>query len=219
MTDPNTPAPNTPQSAPEPPAPEAAAIDYGRVEAYFAELRAQQSLMMGALAGLAAALVGAAAWGGVTYLTNYKIGFVAIGVGFIVGYAVRIAGKGLDPIFGVVGAVLAGVGCLLGNVFMGCAVLSSTFQIPFFQLLSNLTLSFVIELIKATFSPMDLVFYAIALYEGYQFSFRQVTSEEIAAVLYAQDFAAKPTGGPGFGPGPGGPGPGFGPGPGGPKGW
>jgi hypothetical protein len=35
---------------------------------------------------------------------------------------------------------------------------------------------------KATFQPMDVVFYLIGLYEGYQFSFRQLTDEEIMSV-------------------------------------
>jgi hypothetical protein len=35
----------------------------------------------------------------------------------------------------------------------------------------------------ATFSPMDLLFYGIAIYEGYKFSFRQLTDEDMARVL------------------------------------
>jgi hypothetical protein len=36
---------------------------------------------------------------------------------------------------------------------------------------------------KAFFSPMDLVFYAIAVYEGYKLSFRQVTQDELSEML------------------------------------
>jgi hypothetical protein len=36
------------------------------------------------------------------------------------------------------------------------------------------------ELLVATFSPMDLLFYGIAVYEGYHLSFRQVTDQELA---------------------------------------
>jgi hypothetical protein len=34
-----------------------------------------------------------------------------------------------------------------------------------------------------TFSPMDLVFYGIAVYEGFKLSFRKVTHEEIQAAI------------------------------------
>ncbi len=81
-------------------------------------LRSDQNLVVGALAGLAAALVGAAIWAVVTALTQYQIGFMAIGVGFLVGFAVRAAGRGVDPVFGVVGAALALLGCVLGNLLM-----------------------------------------------------------------------------------------------------
>ena len=35
---------------------------------------------------------------------------------------------------------------------------------------------------KVMFSPIDLLFYAVGVYEGYKFSFRQLTEEEIASV-------------------------------------
>jgi hypothetical protein len=33
----------------------------------------------------------------------------------------------------------------------------------------------------ANFSPIDLLFYGIAIYEGYKLSFRQVTEDELRA--------------------------------------
>ncbi|MBN2684554.1 MAG: hypothetical protein JXR40_04700 [Pontiellaceae bacterium] len=46
--------------------------------------------------------------------------------------------------------------------------------LPFFQVVFRLLAqpSSVIEVMKLTFSPMDLLFYGIALYEGYKFSFK-----------------------------------------------
>jgi len=35
---------------------------------------------------------------------------------------------------------------------------------------------------KETFSPIDLLFYGIAIYEGYKLAVRQVTDEEMASV-------------------------------------
>jgi hypothetical protein len=35
----------------------------------------------------------------------------------------------------------------------------------------------------AFFSPMDLLFYGIATYEGYQLSFRQLSPEELEGML------------------------------------
>src|SRR5438270_13589107 len=82
----------------------------------YQELRSEQNLPIGLLAGIFAALIGAIAWAIVTVTTEYQIGYMAIAVGFIVGYAVRL-GKGLDKIFGISGAILALFGCILGNIF------------------------------------------------------------------------------------------------------
>jgi hypothetical protein len=40
----------------------------------------------------------------------------------------------------------------------------------YFDVLSKLDLSIAIRIMTATFSPMDLLFYAIGIYEGYRFS-------------------------------------------------
>jgi hypothetical protein len=41
----------------------------------------------------------------------------------------------------------------------------------------------VVELLKDTFEPMDVLFYGIAVYEGYRFSFHEVSEPEIAALV------------------------------------
>lgn len=39
--------------------------------------------------------------------------------------------------------------------------------------------SYLLDLMTETFSIMDLVFYGIAIYEGYRFSFRLITEKSI----------------------------------------
>lgn len=78
----------------------------------FEQLDYEQNLPMGVVAGLIGALVGAALWAWITVLTDAQIGWMAIAVGFLVGLAVRIFGKGLDKVFGIVGAVLSLLGCV-----------------------------------------------------------------------------------------------------------
>ena len=68
---------------------------------------------MAALAGLAAAFVGAIAWAIVTVTTKYQLGIMAIAVGLLVGLALRLGNGG--KAFGILGACLALFGCVLGN--------------------------------------------------------------------------------------------------------
>ena len=155
-------------------------LSAAQVQLALQALRSEQNLVVGALAGLAAALVGAAIWAVITALTQYQIGFMAIGVGFLVGFAVRAAGKGIDPVFGVVGAAFALLGCVLGNLLMVLYFLADKEQMPFLELLSRLDLELVRRVMAATFDVMDVVFYGIAMYCGYKYAFRQVTKDQLA---------------------------------------
>ncbi len=159
-----------------------AKINPERLEELLREKRAAQNMQAAVLAGLAAALVGAAAWAVVTVATQYQIGWMAVGVGFLVGFAVRRAGKGVEPKFGYVGAGLALLGCLAGNLFSTVGFAAAETHVGFFTLLGKLDPSTIVELLKATFSPIDLLFYGIAVYEGYRFSFQTLTKEEAASL-------------------------------------
>ena len=156
-------------------------FDAAHVEHAIEQFRGEQNIAMGVAAGAVAAILGAAAWAVVTVLTKYQIGWMAVGVGFLVGIAVRTFGKGLDRIFGIIGAVLALLGCALGNLLAVCGMIAAEQELAFGDVVSQLNLERINELMVATFSPMDLLFYGIAVYEGYKLSFRQLTQQDIAA--------------------------------------
>lgn len=157
----------------------APAINESKLQDFIARLRTEQRLMMGVFGGLGAALVGAAVWTVVTVLTHFQIGWMAVGVGFLVGMAIRQFGKGIDKIFGVIGASLALVGCVLGNLFSGCEFLAEDQKVSFFDVVGVLTPQLAADILAVTFHPMDLLFYGIAIYEGYKFSFRTITRDEL----------------------------------------
>src|SRR5438046_4554102 len=129
-----------------------------------------ENLPMGFMAGLVAAAVGAGLWALVTIVTGFQIGWMAVGVGFLVGWAVRIAGKGTHRAFGIMGALLALGGCAVGNLLTIVVIAARHFEIPLVAVFSRLTPDVVVQLMGATFSPMDLLFYGIAIYEGSRFS-------------------------------------------------
>jgi len=145
----------------------------------YEQLRAEQSLVIAFLAGLSAAVVGALAWAAVTVSTEFQIGYMAVAVGFIVGFAVRL-GKGIDKTFGILGAVLSLLGCVLGNVFSIVGFIMNQEDLGLMETLSRINYGKIPELMLANFSVMDLVFYAIAVYEGYRFSFRRLTTEDVS---------------------------------------
>jgi hypothetical protein len=72
-------------------------------------------LGLGIIGGGTGGLLGAIVWAAVTYYTEYQIGWMAVGVGFLVGYGVSKLGKGFDRVFGVAGGLIALVSVTLGN--------------------------------------------------------------------------------------------------------
>jgi hypothetical protein len=130
----------------------------------------QSSLARGAIGGAAAALGGAILWAVITVATEFQIGWMAVGVGFLVGFAVRAMGKGSSAVFGVAGAVLALLGCLGGNYLSVVGFIAKAESVGYFQALGAIPLSQIPTLMAETFSAMDLLFYGIAIYEGFKLS-------------------------------------------------
>ncbi len=154
-------------------------IDQAMIQIAVENMKSEQNLLGGAIAGLVAAVAGAMIWAGVTVLTGYQIGWMAVGVGFIVGLANQKVGRGIDPIFGYIGAIIAFLGCILGNLLTIVHFLSIEVELGYFEVLSRLTPDIIIEVMTATFSPMDILFYGLAIYEGYKLSFRKITQNDL----------------------------------------
>lgn len=154
-------------------------IDEDKLQRYLEELRREENFMAAIFAGIISAIVSAILWAVITVSTGYQIGYVALAVGFIVGVTVRVVGKGMTKKFGILGALCALAGCVLGNILSVIGILAGQAEMGFFDVFSQVPISAFPSILIDTFSGMDLFFYAIALYEGYQFSFRGISEEEI----------------------------------------
>jgi hypothetical protein len=145
-------------------------LDPVKFQAWQRQVESEQNLSLAVMGGAVAALIGAALWAAITVFTQFQIGWMAIGVGFLVGFAVRWLGKGIGLSFGIAGAVLSLLGCLLGNLMSACGFVALKKAVPLMMILKPALLkpALAFELLKAAFHPMDILFYAIAVYEGYK---------------------------------------------------
>ena len=129
------------------------------------------------IAGLGAAVVGAVLWALITVTTKYQIGFMAVGVGLLVGWTVQRTGRSGAPVLGVLGAALALGGCPLGDLLSAAPFIAEGKGVPLMsavgEVLTNPSLD--VAILTATFDVMQIVFYAIAIYEGYKFARRPVS--------------------------------------------
>jgi hypothetical protein len=156
-------------------------IDADKLLRFNERLHMEQNLPLGILAGLVAALVGAILWAVITVATQFQIGYMAVAIGLMVGFSVRFAGKGMDQPFGISGAVLAFLGCVLGNWLSTVGFIAEAEAMSYVDVLFGIDYSLFPTIMAETFSPMDILFYGLAIYEGYKFSFREVTEEEVLA--------------------------------------
>lgn len=155
-------------------------LDPLKVQQFEATLQRDQNLPLALLAGAVAAVVGASLWAAITLLIDFQMGWMAVAIGFLVGWAVRTFGKGLKPVFGYLSAALALVGCLLGNLGMMGVLIAHQDGVTVLDVVLFLALNpaLDLELLGATFSPIDLLFYGLALYYGYKTAFRRITAAE-----------------------------------------
>lgn len=133
------------------------------------QLDNESNLLMGLIGGAVAMLVSAIAWGALTYFTNYQIGYAAVGVGFLVGLAVKYFGRGKTMIYGISSALLALLGTMLGNLIFYSGVIAKEEAVPFltvfFYFLTAPT--DLVGLFAAAFNFMDILFYGLAAYVGF----------------------------------------------------
>ena len=130
-------------------------------------------VLSGTVAAIAGALAGAIVWAVITSSTGWQIGYMALGVGLLAGYGMRLAGAG-ERSGGIIAALVALAGCVVGNWLTVAIEASKEYHQPLTTVLLGLAANpaFSMKLLQIGFTPMDLVFYAIAAYAGYRTAIR-----------------------------------------------
>ncbi|GAA0605654.1 hypothetical protein [Streptomyces crystallinus] len=125
----------------------------------------RDNLAGGLVVAIVAAVVSAVAYGALVGATEHQIGYAAIGVGFLIGWASGKVG-GRNPALPVLSAVLA-LGAVYAGQLVGEAVLGSK-QLPVStsELLFE-HLSLVNEAWKADADAMTFLFFAIAAFAAF----------------------------------------------------
>jgi len=156
-------------------------VDKEQLERYLSDLDDQQNLLTGLVGGISWMIVGASMWTMAAALTGTTASYMAVPLGFLVGFGVRITGRGLRSRFSVLGAALVIVGCLIGH---GMAATLLEVQMNRQELWSQLGTMFANPLeiasrVGAYFHAIDLLFYGLALYQGTCFSLKRIREEDL----------------------------------------
>ncbi len=140
------------------------------------------SLLPALAAGLVAALVGGIAWGLIVKISDYEVGIVAWGIGFIAGTAVVLATRGAKgPRLQMIAVLSALVGILLGKYLSYAFVVQEEARSvgESIGVLSGDMFSFFREDLDAVFSLFDLLWVGFAVYTAWRIP--QVDEPEPAA--------------------------------------
>ena len=138
------------------------------------KLRPHQNMEYAAIGGFLLTIICALIWAVITVTTEYQIGYMAIAVGFVVGMGVRFFGAGIDQVYGFLGAFLALLGCLLGNLFSQVGFIAQAQSLGYLDTFRLLDLSTILLIYSESFGPIDLLFYGFAIFEGYKFAFKPI---------------------------------------------
>jgi hypothetical protein len=79
-------------------------------------------ILIACLAGLVTGLIAAAIWASITYFLKVEVGYVAIGVGFVVGLAMSFASREGSPLLGVLAALIS-ILAILGGKYLAVELL------------------------------------------------------------------------------------------------
>jgi hypothetical protein len=131
------------------------------------------NMVMAAILGILAAIIAGVAWFLLSVLTGYQIGYVAIGVGFIIGHAVIWgAGKKRGASLQILSAAITIVTLLISQYvivlyYIHKYLLEHRADYPGYNGQWIFVSPFNPDVLKGMFSPMGILIWAIGIYFAY----------------------------------------------------
>ncbi len=142
-------------------------------------LRSRQRFWPALGVGIAAMLAGSLLWAVITSLTGLQIGVLSIGIGFLVGFSIRAVGKAVDRSYGVMGGALTLVGTIIGSMLAISVAIAGQGAEGVMSFWAKLEPFMLARLLQMSVRFPDVLFYLVATYIGYKFSFKEYTEEQL----------------------------------------
>lgn len=153
-------------------------------------LLAAQSVRNALTGGLIAVVLFAALWVVVTAITERIFPWFSVLLGFVVGYVVRGAGKGLDWRFPVIAAVLTVLGSLLGIVAISAATTAGEYDTSTVTILSRATPLTWPVFFDEVLTAADYIYAAIAAAIAAFYANRRLTRRQYFALRQWRESAS-----------------------------
>ncbi len=144
-------------------------------------LREQQRFHAGLIAAIVAGIAGALVWAAVSSRQDSRYALLAVGLGVVVGRAMRWQGKGIELRFRIAAACVAVVALAAGNVLVIVAYIARFFGLGYVEVMSRLSPAIIWEVLVTTTTLFDLLCYAVAIYYAAKLAPRQLTRGDMHA--------------------------------------
>jgi hypothetical protein len=138
--------------------------------------------LLAVVLGFAAMVAAAVLWAAISASTHYTIGYMSIGVAFVVAYVFRYFVGTAGKTAGIVAATFALLGCVLGNYLTALVFIAPDAHATAQDLFLRIPPPNALKIVKDTFQPMDALFYFIAVSAGYRYAMRPLQSRSLSAI-------------------------------------
>ena len=150
-------------------------------------LLAEQNIVMGVAGGIVGAIAGAIAWAAIAWATDGNWSLLAIGVGLLTGFGVRVFGRGIEMRFKVLAAMLAVFGCLLGQLFAGIVFDITRHGATLAEVLQHMSPAELLTFYRKQLGGMDVLSWLVAMVLAWGVAARGLTREQgLAVYAYEQ---------------------------------
>ena len=127
--------------------------------------------LVGIAAGFGAMLAGTAIW--IAVAQKYQVSWMALVVAFGIASAARYSGKLTIWWPGIICGVFSLIAALVGNLATAIFIVAKRGKTPG-EILAGMDIGTAVTFLKALSGPMGVVFYLLAIYVGFWFSYKHL---------------------------------------------
>ncbi len=133
--------------------------------------KSKPNQIKGLLMAIIFGLIGALFWVSTVQVTGYNLQPVILLIGYMVSQCFVWNGKSEMKKWGVIAAIVTTICILFGKIIIMIAAVSQFYNISFYEMLSILNYPQLMKIIATTISPLEIIFYIIAIKFTYERSF------------------------------------------------
>ena len=136
----------------------------------------EQNIPLALVAGALSATAAGLGWFALSFYAESDLSFLAIPSAVIVAFSIRLAGKGVEPLFGWIGAMSQGLCCLFSIHLRAIDRFADQNGISFLEAFSFIPGDPLLEWMLPVAHPLDLIFCLVSAFLAYRYSFKKEIS-------------------------------------------